>query len=443
MFEPLPQLSEVTSDRDLVITKKIPFGRLEAVRKQLNVTHSALVQALWVAVLQSLYRRGVTVGLILSGRSLDLEGVERTVGPLFNTLPFHVAEASASAAPATWESLVRTCHEFNTATLPFQQVPLRDIQKWCSAGKPLFDTLFSFQMNQSRPQAAAQIWSSVDSDTSADYPLALEASLGSEEDLELLLVVQQGFADESAAARLLDDFAEAAEAMCSNPQKLISDTFSGTYGGIVTADQPDPSGGQEDLEAMNGTISPQLFEWDDTTRRIRDEMALLAGQPAESVLENTSLLELGLDSIDTIKLSARLRSAGISLSNSQLIRGQSLAAYQKIMRQSAEPTVEAPRTSNGCYYTYSPKQLTDVNWCSLILHSSEVVISKFFWRFWRFWLAAFSTQIWRGIRRWITSAQTSVSQTSSYCVRHGDNGNWILLAVGSTLGFATGNGWPA
>lgn len=302
---PLPQLSQTPSAFDISATRQISFANLDKVRRKLGVTQQSLLQALWASVLQS-YAGSVTLGIIVSGRYL--EDAETVVGPLFNTLPYHHHRQK------TWAESIRQCQAFHSAIAPFQHVPLRDVQKWCYGGRAVFDTLFSFSLagekNREHP------WREVEGEVRADYPLAFEATLLPGGTLKLLIVAQKGVADDSVLGEMLDRFQEAANAVIEDPDSWVLWEFDVSFMAKKTSEPT------QDVEAASS------FEWTPEAQIIRKEMALLADLDEDSISPTTSLLELGLDSIDTIKLSARLRRAGVVLSNSELIKGQTIANFR-------------------------------------------------------------------------------------------------------------------
>ncbi len=314
----------VTAERTL------SFEAIERLRVSLVVTHSAIVQALWVSVLQNLISGGgdygVTLGLVLSGRTTDdLDNVAGVVGPLFNTLPFF-----APVHPGqSWAALVQACYAFSTTTLPFQQVPLRDVQKWCASGQPLFDVLFSFQLGEGTA-SSQRLWTQTEPDVHADYALALEAVLDetalNAPTLRLQIVAGADISDETGLERLLDDFESALDALSRDPSSAVP--YNGRLAGDSASDSA-PAQASRREERSSATLAQlsQPFVWDDTALAIRHEIAALAGMPENAVRETTTLLELGLDSVDTIKLVSRLRMAGVRLSNSQLVRGQTILAF--------------------------------------------------------------------------------------------------------------------
>lgn len=326
-LRPLPQVSPSPSSQDIFVSRRIEFEPLEKVRKLMGVTHQAIVQAIWSSVLHRYCGFLVTFGVVVSGRSIELENVDRTIGPLFNTIPYH----HSSTQGQTWASAIRSCHDFNTATLPFQHVPLRDVQKWCSRGTPLFDTLFSFQRASSTGGTNPGLWTEVDSNINADYPLAFEATLFPDESLRVMIVAQKGVADEAALEGMADNFEAKARALIHD---LDCTAFPNSNN--HAADRPlqldDAEARSSHLQSEPSTADLSSVNWSPQAETIRREVTLLAESEASSITPNTTLLELGLDSIDTIKLSARLRRAGIMLSNSELIRGQSIANFMNMLQ---------------------------------------------------------------------------------------------------------------
>ncbi|KAH6640132.1 hypothetical protein F5144DRAFT_598845 [Chaetomium tenue] len=321
------------------VTRKGHFGDLDMLKTNLRVTHQALVQAAWVSVLAKHRSIDPTIGIIVSGRSIELDNAEAVVGPLFNTLPFHAA--IVSNAGTTWSSLIQQCHEFNTAVLAFQHVPLRDIQKWCSGGQPLFDSLFSFQRGTEPDIKQRMLWTAVESKPKADYRLALEVSLDSNGYLSLLLVAQNEEA--TRLATMMDDLEEALKNMIRDPSDLV--------GGLPPGLTPDAIRGAPSNEDMSdGQPSQPLvetppFEWTKDALIIRNEIADLADMDPRSVPENASLLSLGLDSIDVIRLSALLRRKGVNIKTSDLMKAQTITAITELLQARAHDTTQgAPAT---------------------------------------------------------------------------------------------------
>ncbi|KAK1835667.1 non-ribosomal peptide synthetase [Podospora conica] len=293
---------------------------IEWLRTKLAVTHQAILQAAWVSVLTNRLSLVPTIGIIASGRAIDLDGVDDTAGPLFNTLPFL---ANVSPKDSTFHSVIRACHEFNTATLGFQHVPLRDVQKWCSGGKPLFDSLFSFQREEAHAEEGEREWTELESEVVADYPLAFEATLDTDGWLSLLLVSQ---GDKEQLEDLMVDLAHVVMGLSQSADEKFWE------GGSESDQESESIENGRDEEEEGG------FVWTADARSIQEEIALLADVSPELVKETTALFELGLDSIDVIKLAARLKQRGIVVKTSHLIKAQTIAAVMQLLSKETDRT---------------------------------------------------------------------------------------------------------
>ncbi|RYP90837.1 hypothetical protein DL770_003046 [Monosporascus sp. CRB-9-2] len=319
-FQPLPKLTSTPSTFDTAVARVIGIDSLEARRIALGVTHQTVMQAAWLVVLQQYFTADPTIGVVFSGRSIIYEGVESIIGPMFNTLPFRVDASDV----ATWASFVRKVHEYNTSVLDFVHTPLRDIQKWCSHGRQLFDTLFTFDHADSPEATESDLWSSISSTAVADYPLALEVVLTREQSVRTTLVAQGGIADKEALESLLDKLQHSLASLAASDDDTIvpikSET-NPTNSVISTVGHSRTGSSQTPSYAQGGTST---FEWTEPAKKLRREIALLAGLTEDEVAETASIFELGLDSIDAIKLAARLNNLGLHITTSDLMKRASI-----------------------------------------------------------------------------------------------------------------------
>ncbi|KAK3342242.1 hypothetical protein B0H65DRAFT_575164 [Neurospora tetraspora] len=349
--EPTFAVTESASTKALSSHRTTPFT-LQNLTKTLGVTTHSLLQAAWVAVLaKQLGVRNPTIGVIVSGRAIKLEGAERVVGPLFNTLPFHASVGNGEGG-VKYKELVKICHDWNSKVVEWQHVPLRKIQKWSGkAGKGLFEVLFSFQQEQSsKPQKVEvagiikgeELWTVMDEevDMQADYPLALEATLTSDGEVRLLIVAQEAVVGKEVVEGLMEGLVEVLSEIGEDPEGLIM----GGDGANSVMEQQEPKEVADNVEDIKERRGNSGFVWTEATKIIREQIGTLAEVAVDTVTETTSILELGLDSIDTIKLSARLRQLGVSIKPSELMKGQTIEGLLPYLK---EQTLANGAQANG------------------------------------------------------------------------------------------------
>lgn len=118
--------------------------------KQCGVTTAAIIYGAW-GILLSRYcdSSDVFVGTVLSGRSLPLEGIEKVVGPLVNSLPLPLqVDPSLPAADFLRQVFLSLCQ-----LLEFQWTPNSLIQEATgSRGTDYFETLLALQYDFPKPQ---------------------------------------------------------------------------------------------------------------------------------------------------------------------------------------------------------------------------------------------------------------------------------------------------
>lgn len=314
---PMPSLASVNKQA-ATASRVLTMGKLEEVRRAQGVTLQAAVLALWTSVLQQHHTQGLTLGVVVSGRSIELAGVERVVGPLFNTLPFHVRNSQEES----WSGRMKKCHDFGTAILPFQHLPLHKIQKWCSGGQALFDSLFTLHYGG---DTSAMPWDVVEGEMSPDYPLAIEVHCRENREMVVSLVAQGHVADSEMLESMIDQMEKSMELLVEDPDAVVDVKHQARqdHRHSVLHDADTTGTGKKTITAD--------FVWTDTAAAFREEIAVLAGGDAFDIGEFTTILELGLDSIDVIRLSARLKRRGILLAASQVMQLQDIAAMVAVV----------------------------------------------------------------------------------------------------------------
>lgn len=104
------------------------------------------------------------------------------------------------------------------------------------------------------------------------------------------------------------------------------------------------------------------FEWTPGAQAIRRTVANLAGLEESEISENASIFELGLDSIEAIKLSARLRRGGIQASVSTIMRNPTIRKLNAYLQEaSIQPQKVSDDTSLFDFETQARKQFPEGN----------------------------------------------------------------------------------
>ncbi|KAK2788223.1 NRPS [Onygenales sp. PD_12] len=337
----LPFMNDVQESGPVLANLKIGgLDKLETVRRKLDVLEQAVLLACWVRVLEQHVKFTPTLGIVVSGRAVNTTDIENVIGPLFNTLPCNVS----CSGVASMADLVRSCHAYYTSTLPFQHTSLRDIMKWLprsSGTSPLFDNLFVFQREPAEViDPANSLWSAIASQAEPDYPLAFEVQRSRDGSLAVTLVAQAGVLSPEAAQQLTVQFRDVLNSFLADPSSKLD--FS------VDESDARTSGVNGERSYSNGLVPNGLitpFEWTPVASRLREEIAALANVDAHTVAETTSILEVGLDSIDAIKLSSRLKKAGILLSVSTIMRGRNIQHIMDNVATNDQNGTDSPKVS--------------------------------------------------------------------------------------------------
>jgi aryl carrier-like protein len=132
----------------------------------LQCTAQAVFQAAWASVLARYSGPVVALGIVVSGRSLPIDGIEGVIGPTFNTLPCSVNVGEA----LSWERLVKSLHIFNSVSLPFHHTPLRLINKWLR-NQAHFNTLFVFQKEVGQNEGFEGLWEFIQTSAMVDVSI--------------------------------------------------------------------------------------------------------------------------------------------------------------------------------------------------------------------------------------------------------------------------------
>ncbi|GAK63175.1 ferrichrome siderophore peptide synthetase [Moesziomyces antarcticus] len=175
---PVPNLTGVRPEtqasrsEELTIASLIPFSKLEAAARAGKVTVQSLLVAAYASLL-GLYvgEDDVTLGLVLSGRSVPVDNIASIHGPCVTTVPLRLTDARA----AKLDQLGTRAHQAINALLPYQHVSLPQLMRWLDLSRTPFEALFSY-LGQSEAASQPPLFSEASTQMERDYPLAIEIS---------------------------------------------------------------------------------------------------------------------------------------------------------------------------------------------------------------------------------------------------------------------------
>lgn len=335
-FHPLDIHADGDNDIDARVNIEMGNSKaIEDVRLKLGVSHQALLQAAFAVALHQVAPQSRSYGVVLSGRSIPLDQADKIIGPMFNTVP----NAIDLQPSETWSQYLRRCHQSNASVLPFQHTSLREIRKFCNRtpSDPLFDVLFVFQRSESFPDATVQqpMFEPIDTHVAAEYPLAFEVELGASGGISVTIASQRQSVGNKSLQALASSFQAAVDCIVDDVNQKISHGFS-IEEHLVNGVSHSDSNGTSQADATGGD-----FTWTAEASSIRNTIAQVLGSDEASITEHSAIYTLGLDSIDAVKLSSRLKRAGIPIPVSKLLQAQTISNMMQYV-ETLETTRSTP-----------------------------------------------------------------------------------------------------
>ncbi len=134
---------ESYAEQKIVIDAAVT-ARLQQVCRELQVTTSTAIQAAWALLLMHYSGEDdVVFGVVVSGRSANLNGVERMIGPLINTLPVRM-RVERGRRISEW---LHEAQEQGAAMRQYEFSPLVKVQGWSevAGGESLFESILVYE----------------------------------------------------------------------------------------------------------------------------------------------------------------------------------------------------------------------------------------------------------------------------------------------------------
>ncbi|KAI1618083.1 nonribosomal siderophore peptide synthase SidC, partial [Exophiala viscosa] len=327
---------------------QIPLEAVQGLSQRLNVTTSAIFQSSWLYTLQKQFKARPAMSVVVSGRSSANGDFENVIGPMFNTIPFAI---SGLREGSTVVDLVRACHHLSVDALPYQHTPLRKIARYLKAdvNSPLSDSLFVFQMSRGQPTESV-LWKALSSESQPDYPLNTEVEQD-ESAFTVTVVAKPEYLDELAIKGLLSTYLEVVQGI-GKAEMLLPEDFCGS---ARTASVKDVAEGKQ---IGHGGLTED-DEWTDIQLTVRDQVANLASVSREAIHPHKpSIFELGLDSIEAMKLAARLRTVGVKVPVSAIMRFPTIAGIvQAAQIEGSNKTEDSERSLSALMTAEQQREL--------------------------------------------------------------------------------------
>ncbi|KAJ6262346.1 hypothetical protein Dda_3153 [Drechslerella dactyloides] len=318
------------------ISHTLELPKIEQAARDIGCTVQSLFQVSCIQALVEVLHRQVAVGVITSGRSFAIDGINSCIGPLFNSIPCYLPISKGT----TWKDYALQAHGFNINSIPYHHTPLRQISKWIGQGsRPLFDVLFVFQpsVSSSRNRALEEI----DSSAIPDYPVALEIQQSGDGKYHISVTTDPAYLSEAKSSLLLKSVAAGIENLLDRPEDEVSVLKNLQRVGVNLFSCHEASQAKD-----ASTPRPTEFTWTKTSLAIREELSVLTGVPEDTITAKSSIYQLGLDSVEAIRLSSRLQKKGIILKVSDIMREttiEKMMVYLKSLKTQQGVNLESPK----------------------------------------------------------------------------------------------------
>ena len=195
------------SDQRIRLSSKTTAG-LQSLARQNRLTMNTVIQGAW-ALLLSRYSgvEDVVFGATVSGRPVDLTGVESMVGLFVNTLPVRI-QVPPESSVMSW---LKTIQEDQVELREYEYSSLIDIQGWSEVprGLPLFESILVFENIPATVSFKAaggntEIYSAGGAGARTDYPLTVLILPSAE--LAINIVYDLSRFNSDVIARMLEHF---------------------------------------------------------------------------------------------------------------------------------------------------------------------------------------------------------------------------------------------
>lgn len=315
---------------DFDMTTSLATSDLEMFARDQACAPNVVIQTAWALLLHQILDGNSIFGLVVSGRNMSLEGIDETVYPTFNTLPVYVDTTSAQSLSEITKALQQS---FGKA-IDFEHTPYREIKKALSvqSDTALMDTVLVYQKeNRRRADDHDSSLEFVDkANGSSGFAVALDVTAIEHGCLKLAMKVEDVGLDPKLATTLFEQVLSA----------ILSGKDLQEVRLLLRSLEPI----QVQQRSFQNAISTQagaadsLLGQSEEGQKILSVVSELAPGSNEDQLLSKSFFSLGLDSIDIVKLSARLRQKHkFAFSVNDILQNSSIASLVALHKSRISP----------------------------------------------------------------------------------------------------------
>ncbi|MFI6638820.1 amino acid adenylation domain-containing protein [Streptomyces sp. NPDC050504] len=198
-----------------------PGGDTDAAARAAGVPLSVAVHSAWALTLGGILRsEDVVFGSTVSGRDVDVPGIEDMVGLFINTVPVRARWGGATTA----RELLASVREHQSAVLPHQHVSLSRVGRLVGTG-PLFDTLVVFDVATDvralRGEGDTLVVTGIVNEGAPHYPLTLVVERAPDGRPRFVLIHDAELLGEAAARTILHAFTRALDGLLGHPDAPV------------------------------------------------------------------------------------------------------------------------------------------------------------------------------------------------------------------------------
>lgn len=314
-YRDLTDVSQSASPKRVSIILDTPLSYFQQMLAHCQVTLQAAMTCTFASVLANHLRQSddLVFGIIRSGRLIPVEGIDNALVPLLSLVPMRVNLNNPDCLRKVQDDII--------AAIPFENVPLGQVQKWVRPGAGLFDILFSVTHKDQTPY---ELFDVVRSELpQPDFFLSVEIMVDVSTDQ---LIIQAAFYGDGSQVSTIESM-------------LLQ--FESEARGVVTSGVPHVTVPHKPL--VNRAESAPPVDIADDTRNsnggkdisvtlhtVRKIIAQFLGVDSHRLWSRTSFIALGLDSIRSVGLSRALKEEGFHVTAAELMKSACLAELESL-----------------------------------------------------------------------------------------------------------------